>query len=88
MRKYYIYKIVNMINNKVYIGKTYDINKRFNTHIKNAKNKLNRRLYDAMNKYGIENFTVEEQDKILKARRANAELSAHKLLQLYRLKHL
>lgn len=30
-----------------------------------------------------ENFTVEEQDKILKARRANAELSAAKLLALY-----
>lgn len=30
-----------------------------------------------------ENFTVEEQDRILKARRANAELSAEKLLQLY-----
>jgi dTDP-4-dehydrorhamnose reductase len=31
--------------------------------------------------FTYENFTVEEQDKILKARRANAELSAKKLLQ-------
>jgi len=30
-----------------------------------------------------ENFTLEEQDKILRARRANAELSAEKLLSLY-----
>jgi 3,5-epimerase/4-reductase len=30
-----------------------------------------------------ENFTLEEQDKILRARRANAELSAAKLLNLY-----
>lgn len=30
-----------------------------------------------------ENFTIEEQNKILKARRANAELSAAKLLKLY-----
>lgn len=30
-----------------------------------------------------ENFTLEEQDKILKARRANAELNPAKLLQLY-----
>lgn len=30
-----------------------------------------------------ENFTLEEQAKILKARRANAELSASKLLKLY-----
>ncbi|MDR3550958.1 MAG: NAD-dependent epimerase/dehydratase family protein [Candidatus Babeliales bacterium] len=30
-----------------------------------------------------ENFSIQEQDKILKARRANAELSADKLLKLY-----
>lgn len=30
-----------------------------------------------------EGFTVEEQDKMLKARRANAELSVNKLLKLY-----
>lgn len=30
-----------------------------------------------------ENFTLEEQNKILKARRANAELSAEKLMKLY-----
>lgn len=31
----------------------------------------------------FEGFTVEEQDRMLKARRANAELSANKLLKLY-----
>ncbi len=30
-----------------------------------------------------ENFTIEEHDELLKSRRANAELSCHKLLQLY-----
>lgn len=33
--------------------------------------------------FTYENFTIEEQDKILKARRANAELSAEKLCALY-----
>lgn len=33
--------------------------------------------------FTYENFTVEEQDKILKARRSNNELSAEKLLKLY-----
>ena len=33
--------------------------------------------------FTYQNFTVEEQDKILKARRSNNELSAEKLLQLY-----
>jgi dTDP-4-dehydrorhamnose reductase len=33
--------------------------------------------------HGYEGFTVEEQDRMLKARRANAELSAAKLLKFY-----
>ena len=74
MRKYYIYKIVNTINNKVYIGKTYDIGKRFNTHIKNAKNKLNRRLYDAINKYGIENFIIEKVEECDESNVNNREI--------------
>lgn len=56
----FIYKIVNNVNNKLYVGKTTQtIEKRFKEHIKNAKNKVNRYLYDAMNKYGYENFHAE-----------------------------
>lgn len=56
-----IYKITNLINNKVYIGKTTkSITNRFRSHLKNAKNKVNRYLYDSMNKYGYENFIVEQ----------------------------
>ena len=57
----YIYKIINDINNKIYIGKTYrTIEQRFAEHCreyKKEKNK-NRPLYRAMNKYGIEHFHV------------------------------
>lgn len=63
----YIYKITNLINNKMYIGKTsYTIDKRFKEHISDSKRKRceKRPLYDAMNKYGIENFIVEEVEKI------------------------
>ena len=35
--KFYIYKITNLINNKVYIGKTIDIKKRWKTHKYNSK---------------------------------------------------
>ena len=58
----YIYKIVNDINDKVYIGKTnFSIEKRFKEHCRDAFKKRNekRPLYAAMRKYGIEHFQIE-----------------------------
>ena len=59
----YIYKITNVINNKIYIGKTSHttIEQRFKEHLNDAKtkNKGNRPLYKAINKYGAENFGIE-----------------------------
>ena len=57
----YIYKIVNDINNKIYIGKTeFNIQKRFEEHIRDSqKEHKNRPLYNAMNKYGIQHFKIE-----------------------------
>jgi group I intron endonuclease len=57
---YYIYKIKNSINSKLYIGKTNDITVRWQSHCSEAK--LHRKLYPlyhAMNKYSIDNFTLE-----------------------------
>lgn len=57
----YIYKIVNDINNKIYVGKTYnDLQLRFQQHIQAAKkeNIKNRPLYKAINKYGKEHFSI------------------------------
>lgn len=54
-----IYKIVNKINNKIYIGKTNDIQKRIKRHLRSVKNKINRYLYVAINHYGWENFDAE-----------------------------
>ena len=58
----YIYKIYNDINDKIYIGKTnYLLEKRFQEHIRDSrKNQENRPLYNAMNKYGIEHFKIEQ----------------------------
>lgn len=58
----YIYKIVNDINQKIYIGKTeFSIEKRFKEHCSDSKKRQNekRPLYSAMNKYGIKNFHIE-----------------------------
>ena len=58
----YIYKIINNVNNKVYIGKTaFSIQKRFQEHCKDAFRERNekRPLYNAMRKYGTEAFSIE-----------------------------
>lgn len=58
----YVYKITNQINQKIYIGKTVStIEKRWHQHIREARKERskNRPLYQAMNKYGIENFKIE-----------------------------
>ena len=59
----YIYQIINLINQKRYIGKTEKINPndRWREHLKDAKREYrnNRALYKAINKYGAENFTFE-----------------------------
>lgn len=59
----YIYKITNLINGKLYIGKTLDtIEKRWKDHKKDyTRPRCEKRpLYDAMNKYGVENFSIEK----------------------------
>ena len=58
----YIYKIINDINQKIYIGKTeFSIQKRWNEHCNDyLKTTLEKRpLYAAMRKYGIEHFHIE-----------------------------
>ena len=59
-----VYKITNKINNKCYIGSTYNFEKRKSQHIKASKNKAGNKaynypLYKAFRKYGLENFTFE-----------------------------
>lgn len=57
-----VYKIRNSVNQKLYIGITkYEISKRFSVHKQraNAKSHGNLKLYNAINKYGIDAFTIE-----------------------------
>ena len=57
-----IYKITNLINNKIYIGQSVDIKKRWATHKRQAfiKGKeYDKYLYRAIRKYGIDNFSFE-----------------------------
>lgn len=56
-----IYKITNLINGKVYIGKTErSIEKRFKEHLSDSKSdSINRPLHSAIKKYGFSNFKIE-----------------------------
>lgn len=58
-----IYKIQNLINNKVYIGQSVDINYRFKNHISDSFNPKSKSydtaIHRAIRKYGVDNFSFE-----------------------------
>lgn len=57
---YKVYKIVNKVNGKYYIGMTKQtLIKRFSQHKQNAKMGKNTYLYNAIRKYGNDNFEIE-----------------------------
>jgi len=67
----YVYKITNLNNQKVYIGVTIkSVQERWIEHMKESRreNIQNRPLYKAMNKYGFENFKIEEVEEVLDER--------------------
>lgn len=62
-----IYKITNLVNNKIYIGQTVNYEERIRHHKQvafrdNSKEK-NRPLYKAIRKYGLDNFKFEIIDE-------------------------
>lgn len=56
-KTYVIYKATNKINGKVYIGKTYNLEKRKKEHIYDIDNGLP--FHNALKKYGVDNFEWE-----------------------------
>ena len=58
MVSHYIYKITNILNEKIYIGKSKKPKVRWRQHKSHSKVK-NTKLYYAMRKYGVENFVFE-----------------------------
>ena len=58
-----IYKITNKVNGKIYIGlTTVPLKERWKNHCTSV-GRVHRPLYNSMNKYGIDNFLIEEIDK-------------------------
>src|SRR5271165_5090577 len=60
---FYIYKITNLINNKLYIGYTKNLEKRWKQHLHIASTKkkdLYHYIHKSINKYGSNNFIIEQ----------------------------
>ena len=56
-----IYKITNNINNKVYIGATYQcLKSRFSQHLREVKYGSKLKIHSAIREFGKENFSIEE----------------------------
>jgi len=55
-----IYKITNIITNKIYVGKTTKtVTERFNGHVSSSKGGSNTYLHKSIRKYGKDNFTID-----------------------------
>lgn len=84
---YTVYKITNKINNKIYIGSTNDIVRRWREHKSHAFNSncsdYNYPLQQALRKYGLDNFSFEViQDNFLT--RYDAEEFEAKMINYYK----
>ena len=60
-----IYKILNIINNKIYIGSAVNIDRRWSEHKSLLTNNKHHSKYlqNSFNKYGTENFLFEVVEK-------------------------
>lgn len=54
-----VYKITNLVNGKIYIGKTNDLGRRWKEHLKHAKANKPYPIHRAISKYGSNNFSKE-----------------------------
>lgn len=71
----YIYKYQNIINGKIYIGQTVDLQARMSSHRNKAK-LLKNKFYNAVRKYGWANFSYE----VIAQLQANSEQELTALL--------
>jgi group I intron endonuclease len=76
-----IYKITNLINGKVYIGKTeVSLNQQWSKHKSDSKLGSKLAIHNAMRKYGVSNFSISEID----GANSSSELSYKEVFHIYK----
>lgn len=61
----YIYKIVNKVNGKIYVGQTTEtLKQRFSRHMGYQKDSSDTKFYRAVRKYGVNNFYIELLEEV------------------------
>lgn len=64
LKKYILYKVINKLNNKVYIGQSkFTLEKRMKMHYSKTNNDSRIYFHRALNKYGFNNFVWEIIDE-------------------------
>lgn len=61
----YIYRVVNKVDGKSYVGSSIDVEQRFGSHIRESRmeRSKNRKLYKAIREHGENNFYIEVLEK-------------------------
>lgn len=62
---FYVYKIRNLINDKIYVGKSKNVDERWAQHLMDAKANRGSVLHRAINKYGGSNFAVSVLEELV-----------------------
>lgn len=82
--QFFIYKITNLINNKIYIGQTNNSKRRWRHHKKDAQNPIpNQIIGFAIKKYGVNNFTFQILENEKYNTREEANLAEERIIEKF-----
>ena len=81
MAIYSIYRFTNLVNGKVYIGKSINVERRYQGHLNSVKRGSQNLIHRAIRTHGIENFKFEVIDTSASDPEAHNELERQYILE-------